>query len=328
MKRTSIALLGLAVGLSACASGNKKISEQQAQIASLESRANLLTGQGLEKDQKLAAVEAEKAELDGKVKELEGKVAAAQAQIDSLQQSNKALSKSLEANQGDMGAQLKQAIEEKDKLAKRLNEVSRERGAVERQRASAAAKLAALKTEAAGLSQKLDAAKAAAAQAETERSAHLAQVHDDMGKLADSVLKEIESEQAAVEQKGDTIELTLREPLLFEAQQAKITEPGTALLERVGNALRALPKRAVRVEGHSDNSPIKWELFGRFTSHWDLSAARATAVARYLHEHSGLDPRELTASGFGEFRPAKGNDKPEGRAANRRIVLVVEPEAK
>jgi chemotaxis protein MotB len=146
-----------------------------------------------------------------------------------------------------------------------------------------------------------------------------------MGKLADAVLKEIESEQAGVDQKGEAIELTLREPLLFAPQQAKLTDAGIALLDKVGNALRELPRRAVRVEGHSDNSRIKWELFGRFTSHWDLSAARATAVARYLHEHSGLDPRLLTASGFGEFRPAKGNDTEAGRAANRRIVVVLEP---
>jgi chemotaxis protein MotB len=100
-----------------------------------------------------------------------------------------------------------------------------------------------------------------------------------------------------------------------------------ALLDRVGRALQALAPSAVRVEGHSDNSAIKWDLFGRFTSHWDLSAARATAVARYLHEHSGLDPRRLTASGFGEFRPVKGNDTPAGREANRRVVLAIDPAA-
>jgi chemotaxis protein MotB len=121
--------------------------------------------------------------------------------------------------------------------------------------------------------------------------------------------------------------LTLQEPLLFKPQQAKLTEDGVALLDRVGRAVLALKPGAVRVEGHSDNSTIKWELFGSFTSHWELSAARATAVAGYLHEHTGLDPRHLTASGFGEFHPVQGNDTPEGRAANRRIVLVIEPAA-
>jgi chemotaxis protein MotB len=48
-------------------------------------------------------------------------------------------------------------------------------------------------------------------------------------------------------------------------------------------------------------------------------------VARWLHEHAGLDPARLSAAGFGEFRPAKPNDTPEGRAANRRGVIVVSP---
>ena len=325
MKSTTLALLGLIAAVSACGSANKKISEQQAELASLESKANLLTAQGLEKDQKLAAAETEKAELDGKLKELESKVAAAQSQIDSLQQSNQALSKSLEADKGDLGGQLKTAVEEKDKAAKQVFQLSKEKGALERQRASLSGKLAALKAQLEAAKAQADAAKAAADELEKARSARLAQTHEDMGKLADAVLKELESEQAAVEQKGETIELTLREPLLFSPQQAKLSDDGGALLERLGNALHALGSRAVRVEGHSDNAPIKWELFGRFTSHWDLSAARATAVARYLHEHGGLDPRRLTASGFGEFRPAKSNATPEGRAVNRRVVIVVEP---
>ena len=137
MKGTSIALLGLSLGLSACASGSKKISEQQAQIATRESRANALAAQVRDKDAKIAAVEAEKAELDGKAKELDGKAAAAQAQVDSLQQSNKQLSKSLEANQGDMAGQLKQADRGEGQAGLLPAEVTRER-AVERQRLLAA----------------------------------------------------------------------------------------------------------------------------------------------------------------------------------------------
>ena len=95
-------------------------------------------------------------------------------------------------------------------------------------------------------------------------------------------------------------------------------------MDRLSRSLQALGSRGVRVEAHSDNAPIKAGLFGGFSSHWDLSSARAAAVARFLQER-GLDPRRLTAAGFGEFRPAAGNDTPEGREANKRLVLVVEP---
>ena len=89
--------------------------------------------------------------------------------------------------------------------------------------------------------------------------------------------------------------------------------------------MKALPAKSYHVEAHSDNSAFKKGLLGGYAGHWELTAARATAVARWLHEHAGLDPARLSAAGFGEFRPAKPNDTPEGRAANRRVALVVSP---
>lgn len=334
MGKMTVALstLPLLACLSGCASGAKKtIAEQQAQLATLQARANELTVQVHDRDAKVSALESAKTDAEAKAKELSEKLAAAQAQVDSLQGSNKELSKSLEADKGALGAQVKQAVAEKDKLAKQLSDLSKDRARLAARLARLAREEKAAREQAQALQSAADAAKAAekekAAAAAQARDARLARVHEEMGGLADAALKQIEAEQAGVEQKGEAIELTLREPLLFEPQQAKLTDAGAALLDRVGAALRALPQRPVRVEGHSDNSRIKWELFGRFTSHWDLSAARATAVARYLHEHAGLDPRLLTPVAYGEWRPVKPNDTQEGRAANSRVVIVVEPPA-
>ena len=142
------------------------------------------------------------------------------------------------------------------------------------------------------------------------------------GNLADALLDAIKDSLARIEQNGESISITLQEPALFKPQQDKLNDAGLALLDRLGRALQALGPRAIRVEGHSDNAQIK-QLFGGFSSHWELSAAQAVAVSRYLHEHAGLDPRRITALGFGEFRPIKGNDTAEGREANRRLVLTV-----
>ena len=79
---------------------------------------------------------------------------------------------------------------------------------------------------------------------------------------------------------------SLREPLLFEAQQAKVTEAGTALLERRTPCARWASGPSAW-KATPTTRQIKWGIIRRFTSHWDLSAARATAVARYLHEHLG-----------------------------------------
>lgn len=325
-RKSIIPLAGLlAVSGSLAACGGAQIKEQQVQIGQLQ-------GQLKERQKKVSELEAVKEEVEGKAADLGQKLKAAEDRIQALTKSNQDLSKALESNKGQLAGQIKELVAEKDELSRKLNDVQKEKIAGDRAKSNLWGKRERLLADLAELRQKHDdlEAQLAAARAEKDkeakaRSERLGKTREEMGSLADAVLKEIQAERAKISQSGGTIELILLEPLLFEPQQAKITEGGAGLLERLSNALRVLPPKNLRVEGHSDNSPIKWELFGRFTSHWDLSAARATAVARYLHEHAGLDPKRITAAGFGEFRPARGNDSKEGKAANRRLVLALEP---
>ena len=104
-------------------------------------------------------------------------------------------------------------------------------------------------------------------------------------------------------------------------------DDGAALLEKLGKALKALGARDLRVSAHADNAPVKKGLLGGYEDAWALTAARAAAVARWLHEHAGLDPARLRAEGDGEFRPVKPNDSADGRAANRRVVISVDAAA-
>ena len=71
------------------------------------------------------------------------------------------------------------------------------------------------------------------------------------------------------------------------------------------------------------SAPIKKGLLGGFDDSWSLTAARAAAIAHWLHEHAGLDPAHLSSTGAGEFRPLKPNDSDEGRAENRRAEIEV-----
>ena len=87
------------------------------------------------------------------------------------------------------------------------------------------------------------------------------------------------------------------------------------IIERAG--------QKVRVEGHTDNIPIR---SGKFASNWDLSTARATRVLMYLQEMGSIPPGKLAAAGYGEFRPLAPNDTPEGRAKNRRVEFVITAE--
>ncbi len=88
---------------------------------------------------------------------------------------------------------------------------------------------------------------------------------------------------------------------------------------RVGLVLTTLPN-AVRVEGHTDDTPIKTT---RFASNWDLSTARATRVVAYFIVNTGIAPNRLSAAGYSEYHPRAVNSTVDGRARNRRVDIVI-----
>ena len=78
--------------------------------------------------------------------------------------------------------------------------------------------------------------------------------------------------------------------------------------------------RFVRVEGHTDNIPIKT---ARFPSNWELSTARSSNVVRHFIESLGMTPQRFSASGYGEYFPVANNQTPDGRQQNRRVDIVI-----
>ena len=76
----------------------------------------------------------------------------------------------------------------------------------------------------------------------------------------------------------------------------------------------------IRVEGHTDNVPIRTAIY---PTNWELSANRATNVVKFFIENGQMVPVRLSASGYGEYHPIATNDSSEGRAANRRVDIVV-----
>lgn len=125
--------------------------------------------------------------------------------------------------------------------------------------------------------------------------------------------------QVIVTRQGDTIVIRLPNQLLFASASADVRPEAVSVLQVAGSVIAELPHQ-VRVEGHSDNVPVGTE---RYPTNWELSAARATAVLRYLIEKGGMNPSRATAAGYAEFRPVASNDTPEGRAANRRADIVL-----
>ena len=112
--------------------------------------------------------------------------------------------------------------------------------------------------------------------------------------------------------------LSLPESATFPVASADVTSTAQAVIDRVATTLEPLDV-AVRIEGHTDDTPIRT---ARYSSNWELSTARASAVvARFIEQR--VDPRRLSAAGYGEFHPRASNGTADGRASNRRVDVVV-----
>ncbi len=168
----------------------------------------------------------------------------------------------------------------------------------------------------------------ASATAEAERQRALAeQLQQEKSELQEKS-KEYEALSASLDEeiKAGRIKLSelqgkltvrMGERVLFPSGSAAISADGKATLRKVADAFASVKNRTIRVEGHTDDVPINT---ARFPSNWELSAARAIAVVRYLQER-GIDPKVLGAAGYGEYQPIASNDTPDGRAENRRIEI-------
>jgi chemotaxis protein MotB len=112
--------------------------------------------------------------------------------------------------------------------------------------------------------------------------------------------------------------LSLPESATFPVATADVTPAAQDVIDRVATTLGPLDVM-VRIEGHTDDTPIRT---ARYTSNWELSTARASAVvARFIDKL--VDPRRLSAAGYGEFHPRASNATGDGRASNRRVDVVV-----
>lgn len=115
------------------------------------------------------------------------------------------------------------------------------------------------------------------------------------------------------------IVLVLEEKVLYETAEARILPIAHPFLDKVGTLLTKIPN-LVKVEGHTDNRPISTE---KFPSNWELSAARASSVIRYLVDSHDLDPERFIAVGYGDTRPIVDNTSDANYQKNRRVEIVI-----
>lgn len=124
-------------------------------------------------------------------------------------------------------------------------------------------------------------------------------------------------------ERGETVAI-LPTDILFASGSAELTPEGVGALAEVTARLRAeYPGREVRVEGSTDDKPIGPNLTAKYPSNWELSAARASMVARHLQWTHSLDGSNMEVVGLSQYHPLTSNATPEGRQQNRRVRIAV-----
>jgi len=129
-------------------------------------------------------------------------------------------------------------------------------------------------------------------------------------------------DELSVEIKNGKVYVSMSDRLLFKSGSAVVEAKGKAAIQLLAGVLDKNPDIEILVEGHTDNVPIRTQIF---KDNWDLSVARATSIVRILTDDHKIAPTRITASGRGEYFPRDTNETSEGRARNRRTEIILSP---
>ncbi len=150
------------------------------------------------------------------------------------------------------------------------------------------------------------------------------QLLDDTKKTIETSLKDqIAAQEVEVVEADNQLKVILVDKILFDSGSADINPKGKALLQVLAKSLKENKNHDIVVEGHTDNVALTAYLKKRFPSNWELSTARAAAVAHFFEAQGGIDPLRLSARGYSFYRPVASNNTEDGRRQNRRIEIVL-----
>jgi chemotaxis protein MotB len=140
-------------------------------------------------------------------------------------------------------------------------------------------------------------------------------------KVDEFITQEGLQQQVLTREESDGLAIEFKDALLFDSGSADIRAEGSKAVASIARMLQTLPKRAVSIEGYTDDVPIHTP---RFSSNWELSSQRAINVRTAL-EQGGVSRERMSVRGFADTRRLDVQGSPEAqRAANRRVVIRVE----
>ena len=138
--------------------------------------------------------------------------------------------------------------------------------------------------------------------------------------LESKMKEEIAKGDIRLSQAGGRIKVDLVDRILFEVGDASVTERGAEVLSRVGAVLANVEDKKIQVSGHTDDLPISERLRDRYPTNWELAAARASNVVRFLEEKANVPGRRLVAAAYGPWEPISSNrtaTRPRAEPAHR-----------
>lgn len=276
-----------------------------------------------------------------KVNEADGLV----RELAALQQKHKDLSfenATLKARVANLGMDLDKMTGERDRLSAERDKLSADLGYMTGQRDKMAAdkkelenvlssksdslsriimdlrqKIGSLESDNGKLKQEI----AALQKAQEEKVQKVSKTYED---LLEKMKGEISKGEVTISELKGKLTVNMVDAILFDSGKSEVKPEGLAVLQKIISILKDVTDKAIRVEGHTDNVQIIGTLAKKFPTNWELSAARAINVARFLQDQ-GIDPAILSAVAYGEYKPVAANDTPEGKQKNRRIEIILAP---
>lgn len=213
--------------------------------------------------------------------------------------------------QGEKNQEIASLQSSRSALEQQVRNLESQRASLEKQRDSLTQEKDSLTRQITALEQQRAQLQASEKQVEARYDALLANLNE-----------EVKKGQLQVRQLKGMLTVDVAEQLFFDSGRATLKDTGKEVLKKVADAIKGYDDKAIRIVGHTDNVPISGNLQKVFPSNWELSAARATTVVRFLQD-TGIPPERLVATGRAEYAPVAPNDSPEGRQKNRRIEITL-----
>ncbi len=319
----------------AVGASNEKLSDLNEKLAQLQDENSQLEDQISESAHRLKELEdpgSRIAQLEDEIKAKDQTISELEEKVARLDEDRSRLTNEIKENAQRLrkleGAklrvsQLEDEIKVKDQAFSRLDEKVRklEQGSKEEKEIgeSLRGELSSKDEMVAALREKLRGAESAA-------KARIEELKSTYESLISQLKKQLKDKEMTIRKFEEKLSITFVDKILFDFGSARIRSKGRGILTNVGDSLKNVHGMKIRVVGHTDDRSIKEEYLWKFPSNWELSSARASAVARFLQKKSGLDPESFEVVGRSFYEPVASNETKEGRAQNRRVEVIIAPE--